>query len=138
VFEEVAARAIETTGPPRRALLEQAVRSWLGEPLPEERYADWAAGWRERLTDRYMHVLDALIEARQAAGDAHAAIAAARELLALDPLNERAHRRLMEAYARGGRTGQALRQYLECRRLLVEELGIEPSEETRALHASLI
>jgi ATP/maltotriose-dependent transcriptional regulator MalT/DNA-binding SARP family transcriptional activator len=132
VFEDVAARAIAAGD---RALLEQAARSWLGEPLPEERYADWAAAWRERLTDRYMHVLDALIEA---ADDPHAAIAAARELLALDHLNERAHRRLMEAYARAGRTGQALRQYLECRRLLVEELGVEPSAETRALHARLI
>jgi ATP/maltotriose-dependent transcriptional regulator MalT/DNA-binding SARP family transcriptional activator len=138
VFDEVAARALAATGAERRALLEQAARAWHGEPLADERYADWAAPWRQNRIDRYMHVLDALIDARYAAGDEHAAIAAARELLAQDQLNERAHRRLMEAYARAGRTGRALRQYLECRRLLVEELGIEPSRETRELHAQIL
>jgi ATP/maltotriose-dependent transcriptional regulator MalT/DNA-binding SARP family transcriptional activator len=138
VFEAIAARALAERGPSRRPLLEQAASAWGGEPLPEERYAEWAAAWREQVTDRYMQVLDALIEARQAAGDPPGAVAAARELLAQDPLNERAHRRLMAAYARAGRTGHALRQYLECRRLLVEELGVEPSGETRELHARIL
>ena len=137
-FEEIAARALAESGSARRPLLEQAASSWGGEPLPEERYADWAVAWREQLTDRYMQVLDALIEARQQAGDVAGAIAAARELLAQDPLNESAHRRLIDAYARAGRTGHALRQFLECRRLLVEELGVEPSGETRALHARIL
>ena len=44
----------------------------------------------------------------------------------------------MTAYARAGRTSQALRQFLECRRLLVEELGIEPSSETSALQARIL
>jgi DNA-binding SARP family transcriptional activator len=58
--------------------------------------------------------------------------------LAVDPLNERAHRKLMIAYARSGRTSYALRQYLECRRALVVALGVEPSEETSRLQARIL
>ena len=40
--------------------------------------------------------------------------------------------------ARSGRTGHALRQYLECRRALVETLGIEPAEATSRLQARIL
>jgi DNA-binding SARP family transcriptional activator len=94
--------------------------------------------WRERLVDRYIEVLAGLAEAFTAAGDYAAAIEAAREVVALDPANESAHRDLMAAYARAGRTGHALRQFLECRRALVDELGIEPSDETSRLQARIL
>jgi DNA-binding SARP family transcriptional activator len=61
-----------------------------------------------------------------------------RELVDLDPLNEEGHRALMLAYARSGRRGHALRQYLECRRALVEELGVEPEAATSALQAKVL
>jgi DNA-binding SARP family transcriptional activator len=44
----------------------------------------------------------------------------------------------MTAYARSGRRGHALRQYLECRRALVDGLGIEPAEETSRLQARIL
>ena len=44
----------------------------------------------------------------------------------------------MLAYARAGRRGHALRQYLECRRALVDELGVEPSEETSVLQSRVL
>ena len=44
----------------------------------------------------------------------------------------------MLTYARSGRTSHALRQYLECRRALVEGLGIEPSEATSRLQARVL
>jgi DNA-binding SARP family transcriptional activator len=62
----------------------------------------------------------------------------ARELVDLDPLNERGHRALMTAYARTGRRGHALRQFLECRRALVDSLGIEPAAATSALQARIL
>jgi DNA-binding SARP family transcriptional activator len=62
----------------------------------------------------------------------------AQALLELDPLNEGAHRQLIVAYARTGRTSHALRQYLECRRALVVGLGVEPSAETARLQARVL
>jgi DNA-binding SARP family transcriptional activator len=122
----------------RGAALAAAVALWGGEPLPEERYSDWAIPFRERLSDRYVEVLAALSDAHAAAGDTLAASDAARRMVEADPLNESAHARLIAAYARAGRRGHALRQFLACRRALVTGLGVEPGEEIAALHRRVL
>jgi DNA-binding SARP family transcriptional activator len=137
-FRRLAATALAERGEGRRQLLERAGALWAGEPLPEERYSDWATAYREALIDRYTAVLTALVELDQSEGDHAGAAETARELVGLDPLNEGAHRALMTAYARSGRTGHALRQYLECRRALVEALGIEPAEATSRLQGRIL
>lgn len=137
-FENAAARALAARGRDRRPALERAAALWTGEPLPEDRYATWSFAWRERLVQTYGQVLSALLEGYEASGEHHHAIRAAQRLLEVDPLDERAHRRLMVAYARTGRTSYALRQYLECRRALVVELGVEPSAETSRLQARIL
>ncbi len=137
-FEAAATAALADHGGGRRTSLARAAELWTGELAPEDRYAAWSFAWRERLVDTYAHVLGALIRSCDQAGDHPAAIRAARSLLDVDPLNERAHRDLMVAYARTGRTSYALRQYLECRRALVVELGVEPSAETSRLQARIL
>jgi ATP/maltotriose-dependent transcriptional regulator MalT/DNA-binding SARP family transcriptional activator len=137
-FEEAARAALRASGQERRRLLEHAAASWTGEPLPEERYADWAAAWREALTARYAEVLAALVTACHDEEDFPAATQAARRLVELDPLDEAAQRALIVAYARSGRRAHALRQYLECRRLLVDDLGVEPSQETAELQRRVL
>jgi DNA-binding SARP family transcriptional activator len=131
-FESAAANARERAG------LERAAALWTGEPLPEDRYAPWSFAWRERLTETYRQVLTALIGGYERSGEHHEVIRAAQHLLAVDPLDEHAHRQLMTAYARSGRTSYALRQYLECRRALVTQLGVEPSAETSGLQARIL
>jgi hypothetical protein len=44
----------------------------------------------------------------------------------------------MISYARTGRTNYALRQYLECRRGLVGELGVEPAASTARMQARIL
>jgi DNA-binding SARP family transcriptional activator len=56
----------------------------------------------------------------------------------LDPTNETAHRLLMRAYAALGETAAGLRDFEVYRRHLAEELGVDPSPETRALHLELL
>jgi DNA-binding SARP family transcriptional activator/ATP/maltotriose-dependent transcriptional regulator MalT len=137
-FEAAAVVALAERGAARRALLERAQALWGGEPLPGDRYAEWTLAWRQRLIDRYLEVLNALVGSHGEVGDHLRAIDVARELVVIDPLDEGAHRKLMAAYARAGRTGHALRQYLECRRALVEGLGIEPAEATSRLQAGIL
>ena len=137
-FEHAAATALADRSEGRRASLEHAAGLWVGEPLPEDRYAEWSFAWRERLVEAYSQVLGALIEIHVGSGEQHDAIRVARRLLEIDPLNEDAHRQLMLTYARTGRTSQALRQFLECRRALVVELGVEPSAETSRLQARIL
>jgi LuxR family maltose regulon positive regulatory protein len=137
-FARAAQAALQAPAAERRAALAAAASLWGGEPLPEERYSDWAIAWRERLTDRYAEVLAALSDEHAAAGDHLAAAEAARRFVELDPLHEGAHRRLIAAYARAGRRGHALRQFLACRRALVGELGVEPDAETVALQRRVL
>jgi DNA-binding SARP family transcriptional activator len=134
-FEQAALKALAQRD---HAALDRAAALWTGEPLPEDRYASWSLPWRARLTETYAQVLGALVEASEAAGRHHDAIRSAQALLTVDPLDEAAHRRLMTAYARTGRTSHALRQFLECRHALVTQLGVEPSAETAAVQARIL
>ena len=137
-FATTALAALTGRGTARIGSLERAASLWGGEPLPEERYSDWALGWRERLTDLHVAVLAALSDECLERCDLVAAGLRARELVELDPLHEGAHRRMMVAYARAGRRSQALRQFLECRRALVEQLGVEPAHETVCLQQRIL
>lgn len=137
-FGAAAMAALTERGSAHMLLLERAASLWGGEPLPEERYADWTFGWRERLNDLHSAVLAALADECLNGGDLTRAGLWARELVEFDPLNEGAHRRLMIAYARAGRRSNALRQFLECRRVLVVELGVEPAADTARLQQRII
>ena len=57
----------------------------------------------------------------------------ARRLVQADNLRETSHRHLMEAYYAAGERSQALRHYDKVRKLLREELGVEPSPEIEDL-----
>jgi ATP/maltotriose-dependent transcriptional regulator MalT/DNA-binding SARP family transcriptional activator len=135
---EAAATAALATDPPQRGALEHAAALWTGEPLPEERYEDWATTWREHLVDRYAVVLTELTAACERDRDHAGAVDAARRLVELDPFDEAAHRELMVAYARAGRRAAALRQYLECRQVLIDGIGLEPGAASSRLQARIL
>jgi hypothetical protein len=63
-----------------------------------------------------------------------AALEYARRWLILDPLHEPAHRQLILLYAWTGQRSLALQQYRECVRILDQELGVSPLEETTRLY----
>jgi ATP/maltotriose-dependent transcriptional regulator MalT/DNA-binding SARP family transcriptional activator len=132
-FARAAADALAENAHEARTLLEHAARLWTGEPLPQERYSDWALAWRDELTAKYRAVLARLAEVCEDEGDHAAAADAARRLVEEDALDEDAQRLLIRSYARAGKRGHALRQYLDCRRALVDGLGIEPARETAEL-----
>ena len=137
-FDAAATAAVSERGPARRTLLVRAEKMWRGEPLPEERYAAWAIPTRDRLIDLYVGVLAGLSALEAEREGWIGMIELARRRLAFDPLDEAAHRDLILAYARSGRRGHALRQFLECRRALVDQLGVEPSVATAELHARVL
>ncbi len=82
-------------------------------------------------------VLDRIAEQRAARGEWAAAIEHARRRLALDPLHEPAHRRLIQLYAGNGERNAAVEQYRDCVRILHRELGVTPIEATTALYHSV-
>ncbi|MCB0209382.1 MAG: protein kinase [Anaerolineae bacterium] len=100
-------------------------------------YDDWQFFQGESLRQEYALVLERLVKGLTAAGDVEAAIPHARQWVALDPLHEPAQQQLMRAYAQSGQQAAALRQYEEFSKLLEEELGIPPEEETATLYEAI-
>ena len=137
-FEIAATAALAASTGDRLPRLQHAAGLWTGEPLSEDRYEDWANDWRNTLIDNYRTVLRALKAEQERVKNTVGALDVSRRLVTLDPLDERAQQDLIVALAREGLRGHALRQFLEFRRALVSQLGIEPSEETSRLHARVL
>ena len=97
-------------------------------------FDDWQSFQAGTLARELAAVLDRLADGYGAAQDYPRAIAHARRRLALDPLHESAHRRLIQLYAASGERAPALAQYRECVRILHRELGVAPTEATTALY----
>jgi predicted ATPase/DNA-binding SARP family transcriptional activator len=100
-------------------------------------FDDWQFFQAEELRRGLASALERLARGQSAHGKSEEALPYARRWLALDPLHEPAHQHLMQLYARTGQRSAALRQYQECVRILEEELGLPPSEETAALHEQI-
>jgi DNA-binding SARP family transcriptional activator/predicted ATPase len=97
-------------------------------------FDEWQFFETEGLKDELAGALVRLATYHTLQGDFDPAIGYARRWLALDPLHEPAHRHLMRLYAQSDQRAAALRQYQLCEQTLVEELGLLPSEETKALY----
>jgi predicted ATPase/DNA-binding SARP family transcriptional activator len=101
-------------------------------------FEEWLTSQREQLREMLLLGLELLVKGYtdQRSDDA-AGLEYAARLLALDPWRESAHRQMMLLLARSGQRSAALAQYETCRRILAEELGIEPLAETTALYRRL-
>ena len=100
-------------------------------------YDDWVLAERERLRQRYIHLLEQRVALQKARGDLRGAIHTTQRLLACDPLREEPYRYLMELYYRAGDRAAALREFEKCAHLLSAELGAEPMPETLALRDAI-
>lgn len=97
----------------------------------------WLMNQRRHLNACAADVLREATVAALGAGETEAAIDTAVRLVALDPLDEDAQALLIRSYAIAGDTAGATRQLEACRRLLLSELGEEPSDPlVAAVHAS--
>ena len=93
-------------------------------------FQDWMEQERARLGALYLRALWHLAETAEGARDPDAAVAWLRVLLEEDPLDERAHRRVMRIALARGDAATALDQYDTCRRVLRADLDVEPSAAT--------
>src|SRR5918994_915863 len=100
-------------------------------------FDDWQFFQSEGLRRELAGVLERLARGRGALGEWEAAVAHARRWLAMDTLHEPAHRVLMALYAWSDQRAAALRQYRECVRVLGQELGVSPLEETTLLYRAI-
>ncbi len=107
-----------------------------GEILPDW-YEDWVFIEREHFRQLRLHALEALCVELTGAGRFAEATEAGLAAVEGEPLRESAHRTLIAAYLAEGNPGEAIRQYRFFRRLLEEQLGLEPSQMMEDLVGSL-
>ncbi len=101
-------------------------------------FDEWQTLEGQALDGELAHALRRQMALQAAGGATAAASSTARRLLALDPLDEGAHRGLMGLHARAGDRAAVARQYRECVAVLETELGVPPSAETTELHRTLM
>jgi DNA-binding SARP family transcriptional activator len=100
-------------------------------------FEDWQLLQAERLRRELAAALDRLVLGLAGTGAWEQAVEAAHRRVSLDQLHEPAHRQLMQVYAWSGQRAAALRHYRECVRVLDQELGVPPLEETSALYQAI-
>lgn len=120
----------------RISTLEQAVEMYRGDFL-DGFYDDWVLSERYPLESLHHDALAQLTAAYEALGAHEASLATALRLLDHDPLREDAHRAALRAYCRLGQRHAALEHYMRCEKVLAEELGVEPADETVALRQAI-
>lgn len=116
----------------------QAAMQLWDNPYPEDAYAGWARVHRDRLERLYLDALEVAATARLSIGNAREAVNLAAEAVARQPLREAAHVLLIRAHAADGDQAAAVSAYLDLRRILADELGIDPSLEAVALYQHLL
>ncbi|MGA9747982.1 MAG: BTAD domain-containing putative transcriptional regulator [Nocardioides sp.] len=114
----------------------EGLRLFRGETLTGD--GNWAAPHRARLEEVRLGLLEDVMAARVDLGSGGELVGELETLVTQHPLRERLWASLMTALYRGGRQADALAAYARARRLLIDELGIEPGPDLRTLEQQLL
>lgn len=119
------------------SLWRRALALYRGDFLPEvERM--WCVPKREALRGMYVEALLGVGQCREMRGEFEEAISWYRRALEADDLREDVYRHIMQCYKKAGRRPEALAQYRRCCQILRQELGVDPSIETRDLYRQIV
>ena len=117
---------------------EEALDLWRGDPFPELVDSQVGIAERARLIERRLAATEALADTELALGRLDRVVGRLEQQVTLHPLRERLWELLMLALYRSGRQAEALRTFQKVRRLLGEELGIDPSLELQKLENRIL
>jgi DNA-binding SARP family transcriptional activator len=141
-FEELLERgkSQRAAGNPGEAAtrLREALALWRGPPLADFAYEDFAQREIARLEELRLAALEERIEADLALGRHAELVGELEQLVSEHPLRERPRGQLMLALYRSGRQADALETYREGRRLLSDELGLDPGRPLRDLERAIL
>ncbi|WP_336211076.1 AfsR/SARP family transcriptional regulator [Nonomuraea sp. LPB2021202275-12-8] len=118
-------------------LYHRALALWRGDALAGMT-ASWAQAESVRLEEERLAALEDHVDLRLEAGDHHAVVPVLTAHVEANPLRERPRAQLMLALYRASRTSEALDVYRETRRVVAEELGIEPGLTLRRLQQAVL
>ncbi len=119
-------------------LLRDALALWRGPALADVAHESFAQPEILRLEELRLVVLERRIDADLALGRAAELVPELEVLVREHPFRERLRAHLMLALYRSGRQAEALEVYRQTRRLLVDELGLEPSPALHELEQAIL
>ncbi|HEX5289260.1 MAG TPA: BTAD domain-containing putative transcriptional regulator [Streptosporangiaceae bacterium] len=141
-FEQLVAAAREALAHGDRAggavALRQALALWRGPALSDVADAPFAAAPITRLSELRLAAAEDLFDAELESGRGSELVPELEELAGAHPLRERLRGQLMRALYAAGRQADALGAYEDTRRVLSEQLGIDPSPGLAAVHLAIL
>jgi DNA-binding SARP family transcriptional activator/ABC-type branched-subunit amino acid transport system substrate-binding protein/streptogramin lyase len=141
-FEQLAARArrdlVEGKPDSASATLREALDLWRGPPLADLAVEPFAQAEVARLDELRLAALEERFDADLALGRHHELVPEIEGLIRRHPLRERLRGQLILALYRAGRQADALEAHQQTRRVLVEQLGIEPGQALQRLERRIL
>jgi DNA-binding SARP family transcriptional activator/predicted transcriptional regulator len=125
---------------PDKALesFQYALSLWRGPALADVTAGEVLTTHVARLEADHLSAIELKIEADLKLGNHHAVVSELTSLSTAHPLHENFHSLLMLALHRSGRRSEALQVYNQLRSTLVEELGLEPSQQLRDVQQAVL
>ncbi|MFD9188462.1 BTAD domain-containing putative transcriptional regulator [Streptomyces phaeochromogenes] len=120
-----------------RSLLNKTLNLWDGEPLASVP-GPYAETQRARLEEWRLQLLESRLDMDLEQGCHAEAVSELTALTAAHPLRERFRELLMLALYRSGRQAEALAVYADTRRLLADELGVDPRPGLKELQQRIL
>jgi WD40 repeat protein/class 3 adenylate cyclase len=119
-------------------LLAVGLDLWRGPPLDEFAYETFAQAPIAELEELRLSAIEDKIDANLALGRHPDLVGDLQTLVAEHPLRDRLRAQYMLALYRSGRQAEALEAYREARRMLTEELGVDPAPELQRLERAIL
>ena len=119
-------------------LLTAGLDQWRGPPLDEFAYETFAQATIAKLEELKLSAIEDKIDANLALGRHPDLVGELQMLVAEHPLRDRLRAQYMLALYRSGRQAEALEAYREVRRMLTDELGIDPAPELQRLERAIL
>jgi predicted ATPase/DNA-binding SARP family transcriptional activator len=128
------------SGQPERALrrCDEALGMWRGTPWTPHDDEPWAGSAVAKLVETHQQLQEARVDCLLAAGDHGHALVEAEGMLQSHSLRERVWELAMLAAYRGGRTDHALALFTRARRVLIDEVGVEPNSALQDLQRRIL
>jgi DNA-binding SARP family transcriptional activator len=137
-FERLLAEARGAGDAQRAELVRSALGLLRGPPLADLALEPFAQPEIGRLGELALTAREDLVDAELALGRHVDVVPELEVLIAGNPYRERLRAQLMLALYRSGRQAEALEAFQETRRLLVDELGIDPGDELQDLERAIL
>jgi DNA-binding SARP family transcriptional activator len=122
----------------KAAKLREALALWRGPPLADFSFEPFAQPQIAHLEELRLATLEERIQADLDDGRHAELVGELEGLVEQHPVRERLRGQYLLALYRSGRQAEALEAYQDGRRILVEQLGIEPSRDLQQLHGAIL